>query len=258
MSMGKLKCVGVTGHYANDDAKKRALDVMKMLKKKGVKAEVDLGFSLGSGGKPLNDINCDLLLCFGGDGSILHAVRNHKREIPIMGINCGSKGHLTELHCNDFRKRLDDIVNAKFRLEKKTRLQVENFQKIPPALNEITLATAKAGMLMEYDLYINGKFVWKDSADGVIVATATGSTAYALSAGGSVVHDNAGVLTIVPLNSNDTGKRSLVVDEDATVELKNYSHEINCEVIVDGQIRVPVEAELRIKKAKPAIFARLD
>lgn len=255
--MQKLGCVGITGHYANDLAKKAALVAIKLLKKKGVKCEIDLGFSLGNHGVPINDFGCGLILCFGGDGSILHAVRNLKRNLPIMGVNCGSKGYLTEFDYKEFPKKVGEIVEGNFRKELRTRLCVENFKKIPLALNEITLAGAKSGIMMSYDLHIDGKFVWKDNGDGVIVATPTGSTAHALSAGGPEIYGNAKLLSVVPLNSNDRTKRPLVVGDNAVIKLNNYGDDTNCEVIVDGQIRVPVEAELIIKKAKPAVFARL-
>ncbi len=255
--MKEIRSIGITGHYANELAKKRAKEMVEEIKVLKLEHCIDRNFSIEKNGIGLNEFKCDLILCFGGDGTLLHTARNLEKDIPIMGVNCGDVGYITQIKFDELKKELPRIVKGEYEYEERTRLCVSNIPKIPLALNEYALVPSKNGTLMSYDIYIDGIHLYKDDGDGVIIATATGSTGRALSSGGPIIYDNTKVFSIVPTNSNDRTKRPMIVSEDSEIRLSNYAEDCNCEIVVDGQRRMAVESDLIIKKTKPMLFVRL-
>jgi NAD+ kinase len=161
--------------------------------------------------------HCNLLIVVGGDGSLLHAahtITNH--EIPVLGINRGRLGFLTDILPTELKK-IKSILEGEYRLEKRFLLSatVEHHGKIlgqGDALNEIALIPDSLPHMNEFEIYINDQFVCSQDSDGVIIATPTGSTAYALSGGGPILHPQLDAMVIVPMFPHTLSLRPIVIE----------------------------------------------
>ncbi len=207
-----------------------------------------------------DDIGCDILFTLGGDGTVLRMGKFcAQKNIPILGINIGTIGFLTEIAPEDIEKAVPLIKNGDYKMEKRSLIEFDNAGKTEIALNDIVINTIKATQLMLIDLYIDGQAVDRYYCDGYIVSTPTGSTAYSLSAGGAIVSPHAEVLALTPLNSHSLHSRPLVIADDETVTIKIYNgRKIN--VISDGDVVASgAFEEITIKKSqKYATFIRLE
>ncbi|MCD6368031.1 MAG: NAD(+)/NADH kinase [Candidatus Aenigmarchaeota archaeon] len=131
----------------------------------------------------LKNINCDILLVIGDDRTILDTFLELKKEVPVLGIGTGGSHFLAEIEAENFEPYLKRILKNKYWIEKRMRLKAKvNGKELPPALNEVVVSSSKPGVFLRYSLKINDQLVWRDSGDGVIISTPTGSTSYAMSA----------------------------------------------------------------------------
>lgn len=168
--------------------------------------------------------HCNLLIVIGGDGSLLnaaHAVVD--AEIPVLGINRGSLGFLTDVHPTELGK-IRDILEGKYTLEERFLLTSTTAldKKIlgqNDALNEVALIPDTIPHMIEFEIYINDKFVCSQDSDGLIVATPTGSTAYALSGGGPILHPELNAIVIVPMFPHSLSNRPIVVEGDSRIDI---------------------------------------
>ena len=170
--------------------------------------------------------NADLVIAIGGDGTLLSAARKYGfNGVPILGINLGTLGFLNDIAPKDLTSKLTEIIQGNFISDKRFFLAVEineeNLNEI--ALNEVTIHSKKISQLIEYELNIDGKFVFRQRADGMIISTPTGSTAYSLSGNGPIIHPKVGGITILPMFAHSLNTRPLVVDEDCFLELTIHS-----------------------------------
>lgn len=237
--------------------------VIKLMKKQGLQPllEENLARSMGFRGVKIGEMDCDIIICIGGDKTILKTVLSlNLNQIPILGLRYhGSLGFLTEADLSDFNLALKKISDGDFIVEDKMRIEcLMNGENIPPALNEIAMFNKVSATLIRYTLRINRELMWRDEADGVIVATPTGSTAYALSAGGSIISDECEVFDVVPVNSINQARRPLIVSNKNLISIEVEPP--NCEIIVDGQFRKTISNKtIFIKKAKKsAKFIKLS
>ncbi len=168
----------------------------------------------------------DLILVVGGDGSLLSAARLAAHlEVPVIGINRGRLGFLTDISPNALNEALNQVLSGHYQAETRFLLTLKTpHTSADPihntALNDIVLSRASGTHLIAFDVYIDQQFVSHYRADGLIIATPTGSTAYALSAGGPIMHPDLHALVIVPLFSHSLSSRPLVVDANVSVEIK--------------------------------------
>lgn len=201
---------------------------------------------------------CDLLIVVGGDGSLLnavHAVTN--QEIPILGINRGSLGFLTDIHPTELEK-IHCILQGKYTLEKRFLLTAKTqlHQKIigeQDALNEVALIPDVIPHMIEFEIYIDDEFVCSQDSDGLIIATPTGSTAYALSGGGPILHPDLDAIVIVPMFPHTLSNRPIVINGERRIDIiispKNItSPRLTCDG--QGYINVPSGAHISIQKKR--------
>lgn len=183
----------------------------------------------------------DLIVVVGGDGSLLAAARMAiKMDVPVIGINRGRLGFLTDISPQDIETHLGAVLSGKYSEERRfllhTRIVDEDkicFQG--DALNDVVLGRGIGTHLIEFDIYINEQFVSHYRSDGLIVSTPTGSTAYALSAGGPIMHPQLNAMVIVPMFSHSLSSRPLVIDGQASVELKiSKRNENDLQISCDG------------------------
>ncbi|MCD6414013.1 MAG: NAD(+)/NADH kinase [Candidatus Diapherotrites archaeon] len=200
----------------------------------------------------------DMVFVFGGDGTLLQVLQAMgENPIPVLGINCGELGFLMEVNYSNFKKFLPSILNGRYALEKRNRLILSG-KKPFYALNEFVVCPSKSATLVRYILRVNGEQIWRDSADGLVIATPTGSTAYALSAGGPVITHDSQVYEIVPNNSVNQARRAMIVPKDAVTEIEVMDCPGECNVIIDGKTRIKCKDHIKITTSdKPALFVRL-
>lgn len=254
--MKSIRKVAITGRVHKPEAVKTAKKVMSFLEKKGVHFEVDSFFPIGNKTRELNQIKADLVLCFGGDGSLLHTFHALKKNIPVLGINCGAKGKLMAIKKENVVSHLEKILKGNYVVEKRTRVEVlADGEKKASALNEAIIVPEKPGRLLKYHLIIEKEDLGPQADDGVIIATPTGSTAHALSAGGPEVSPSAEVFVIVRMNPLDLNRRPLVVNDHKHIKITNF-HTSPIEIVLDGQLSFKAQKEVLLRKGKQALLAR--
>jgi len=196
---------------------------------------------------------CDLVAVLGGDGTMLNAASQiGPASIPVAGINIGTLGFLTT--CTDAEVDIfaDAITSGKFTLIKRMQLKASVISENGTeshfrALNEITLARGQTGRLVSLDAWVDGELLNHYRADGLIVATTTGSTAYSLSAGGPLIAPKADVFVITPICPHSLSNRSLVVSDNSKVELAP-APDAECPMLftVDGREVININLHDRI------------
>ena len=184
----------------------------------------------------------DLVVVIGGDGSILSACRKiASSNVPLLGINLGRLGFLTDITPDEIEMRVAPVLAGEFKQTERFMLSTSitrNGRKIGAgtALNDVVLHPGMSVRMMEFELYVDGEFVYSQRSDGLIVATPTGSTAYALSAGGPLICPEIDAMVCVPLNPHTLSSRPIVLHGDSEIEIRvNSKHELHPSVTCDGQ-----------------------
>ena len=178
----------------------------------------------------------DLIISLGGDGTMLISAKEAIRgNIPVLAINMGSLGYLAEIKPQDAVKMLQDYENGNYKLEERSFLEVRYEDNIFYGLNELVITKGgHEAHLIQVEVYSNDIFVNKYRADGIIVATPTGSTAYSLSAGGSIVHPGLNALTITPLAPQSLTARPIIVNGCEVRSFKATSRDDAVHLNIDG------------------------
>jgi len=179
----------------------------------------------------------DLLIVFGGDGTLLSSARRFlDHETPILGINLGTVGFLTDVNIDNFESIIKDILSGEYETEDRSLVSATFLDKTLYGLNEIVIHSGSYAQLMRYRLTVDDKTVFEQRSDGLIVATPTGSTAYALSAGGPIIHPNLDVWTIIPMMPQSLSSRPFVISSNQKVEIKILSGPLeDAKICADGQ-----------------------
>ncbi len=192
--------------------------------------------------------NCDLVIVVGGDGSMLSAARIMATYgVPVIGINRGKLGFLTDIAPANVDDSLEAVLQGQFEITNRFMLSAHVFRGGKEigrgsGLNDVVLHPGQSARMLSYDLAIDNKEVYFDRADGLIIATPTGSTAYALSAGGPIMHPGLDAIALVPMNPHNLSSRPLVVGADAELAIvigEDYNSQpvISC----DGQVHIVCE-----------------
>lgn len=186
---------------------------------------------------------CDLVIVVGGDGSLLDAARALARSrTPVLGVNRGRLGFLTDISPYEVEARVGEVLDGKYFSEQRFLLDVlvtrdGHAVANGACLNDVVLHPGKATRMIEFELFIEGHFVYSQRSDGLIVATPTGSTAYSLSGGGPIMHPKLDALVLVPMFPHTLSSRPIVVDGNSEIKLvigeRNESYPV---VTCDGQI----------------------
>lgn len=209
----------------------------------------------------LEKLSEGLLLILGEDKDVLKALHHVKsRNVLIMGV---SKAENNSFLMETTLERLEDALRAflrnEYSVEYSSRLKaVADDAETPCALNELAVFPRKSATILEYSLYVNGEFVWRDIGDGLIVSTPIGSTAYALSTGGPIIHPHAKVVSIVPVNSLNLTRRPLVTPLESIIEIRDIASNSTCEVIVDGGYRIRTTGRILVKRGEDVGLIRLS
>jgi NAD+ kinase len=211
-------------------------------------------------------LNADLVVAFGGDGTLLDAagvVVRSGNDVPLMGINLGRLGFLTEVERADMTTALERALAGQGRIETRTMIEgrVDRAGTTVCArlsLNDIVVTRGALSRMIEMDVNVDGQFVCHVKADGLILATPTGSTAYNLSAGGPIVDPAVDALVLTPIAPHTLTHRPLVLPATARIELRPLiDPQSDLMVTFDGQHGVPLEADDRVRIERSPRVLRL-
>jgi NAD+ kinase len=205
----------------------------------------------------------DLLLVLGGDGTLLAAARvAAPRGIPILPINMGSLGFLTSFMLEELYPALDDILAGRLTISERVMLhaELERGDKIldkQTVLNEVVINKGALARMIELELSIDQQFVCRYRADGLIVASPTGSTAYSLSAGGPIVHPSVESFIITPICPHTLSDRPVVVGDTSVIEVKLSAGTESVFLTLDGQKGIPLQATDRVRVTRAQQLLKL-
>jgi len=202
----------------------------------------------------------DFMVSVGGDGTILRTIHKMADPVPILGINMGTLGFLVDVEPKDAIATLEHLLSG-FEVDLRSRLKVVlNEKSLPPATNEVALLTASPAKMIEFEIIVDGSLMEDFRADGVIIATSTGSTAYAMSAGGPIVDPRVDAIVLVPMAPFKLSSRPWVIPGGSVIEVKLKLPMKEALVVVDGQstTTISVNDTVVISKAEtPARFVKV-
>ncbi len=194
---------------------------------------------------------CDLILVVGGDGTFLHAARIlAEHDVALVGINLGRLGFLVDILPDEIEPRLEQILSGTYDADTRILLDARMGEQSVPerALNDVVVHKWNSIRMIEFETYIDGQFVNAQRSDGLIVATPTGSTAYALSGGGPLLHPRLDALLLVPICPHTLSNRPLVISGGSRIEIRICNLEPEqVRLTCDGQVDLPLESGATIK-----------
>lgn len=205
----------------------------------------------------------DILLVLGGDGTLLAAARvAAPRRIPILPINMGSLGFLTSFTVEELYPALEETLAGRSSMSERVMLQVELLRgatvlDLQHVLNDAVINKSTLARMIELELFIDDDFVCRYRADGLVVATPTGSTAYSLSAGGPIVHPSVEAFVITPICPHTLTDRPVVVRDSSSIEVKLAENSESVFLTLDGQKGIPMQSEDRIRITRSPQFLKL-
>jgi len=253
--------VGIITNTSKSHAKSATRKVISYLNKKNIKWKVDSSTAkyvkLEENGLPLQQLYkiIDWLIVIGGDGTILQAACGAiKYKLPLLGVNPGkSFGFMADTLVKDFSETLEDICTNNFQILERSTLQsffiTEKEKKIelPCALNDVNFLHGTHAKLITLEVYINDKFLATISADGLILATATGSTAHSMSAGGPILFPTTDAMVLNPVCPHTLSIRPVIVPRGYTLEVKNISQDRSVQMAVDGNLMRELLPQEKVK-----------
>ncbi|HUK51417.1 MAG TPA: NAD(+)/NADH kinase [Terriglobales bacterium] len=250
--------VGLISRLDEPKAIEVASTLAKQLRKKGISvmAEVELAKRgrLG-GGLELSDLKADLMVTVGGDGTVLKtAMTIPGQETPILAVNMGRRGYLTEVEPDKASRAVELFMKGKYALEKRAKLAIHmNGARVVDALNELVVSSGSPSKMLELSLGVDSQPLLQFRGDGVIISTATGSTAYALSAGGPIVDSSVDAFVVTFICPLDF-VRPTVVSMDRTLSLGLISPRLKALVVADGRYQRELTQDVKLQIAKSKHF----
>lgn len=261
--MLRFRTIGLIAKTDDDGQVAQTLDLIRrFLLDKGLNVVLDPSARCVLGSRASDrdgtiDSECDLAIVVGGDGTLLTAARALAAAgVPIIGVNLGRLGFLVDVSPDVVLERLEEILAGEFREERRFLIRAEivrNGRLIQSAvaLNDVVMRIKNVVRMIEFETWIDGAFVNIQRADGMVLSTPTGSTAYALSGGGPILHPSLAALLLLPICPHTLSSRPIVVDATSRVEIRICSgiREMG-QVVSDGQSNIDVAAGdiLRIER----------
>jgi NAD+ kinase len=248
--MRDIKAVGVISKPNAPQAAAVVAQVLEILAEHQVEVRMDqvTAAYVGTGGLPREDVpeGCDLLVVLGGDGTLLAAARILRgRAMPVFPVNLGGLGFLTAITTDQIRPELERAFRGEHRIGARRMLRCdlrrgEELIARHDALNDVVLTKASIARMIDLDAYVDGNFVAAYKADGLILCTPTGSTAYSLSAGGPIIFPRVAALSLTPICPHTLTNRPVIVPDTSVIEVVNRAGEADAYLTIDGQIGEPL------------------
>ncbi len=262
----RTKTIGLIAHTEKADVARLARDVIREFKERSLAVIVEnetAKIAKQKAGGSIAQVaqHSDLIVVLGGDGTILNVVAVAGKNLkPIFGINVGSLGFLTCVNSSAYREAVEAIVSGRISYSKRALLSVElrtskRVLSTVHALNDAVISRGDLSRLIRLNAKVNGEALTEFNADGLIIATPTGSTAYSLSAGGPILSPESGVFVITPICPHVLTNRSVIVSDSSVIEISPGSTEYPTFLSVDGRepVRLPPRAQIAIRQAKATL-----
>lgn len=259
----EFKTVGLIAKTQHAGAQQTLQSLYDFLQKKGLKVIVDQRVAKQLPSKNIKrdtlvgiGKSCDLAIVIGGDGYMLGAARVLSRfDIAVIGVNRGNLGFLTDLDPENFEIPLSEVLAGKYLVEKRFLLEAQvhshgHMKSSNTAVNEAVLHPDKIAHMIEFEVYVDDNFMLSQRADGLIISTPTGSTAYSLSGGGPILTPNLDAMSLLPMFPHTLNSRPIVIDANSVVRLKIAEHntsemQISCDSHVNLSVLPGDEVILR-------------
>jgi NAD+ kinase len=259
----KIKKVGIVANTEKEKLPQYARSLISWLEEKGMEvfAEAAIGAKMGiSGGYTWENLarKTQLIIVLGGDGTMLRAARHlAKYDVLIVGINMGSFGYLTEVNFNEMYSALEFILAGNYATERRMMLDVtishgKTIINAGTVLNDVVINRGNLSRIVELETAINDQYLTTYKADGLIISTPTGSTAYSLSAGGPIVYPEKDLIIINPICPHTLTNRPIIIPQDSTLRVTMWSKEKGATLTMDGQesFRIWSGDVINVKKSK--------
>jgi len=209
----------------------------------------------------IDEMDADIIIAIGGDGTILRTQSLlGDKKIPVFGINMGTVGFLTEINPEETFHALKEVLAGNYFVEERTRLKVWHNRDLAPALNEVVILTKKPAKMLHIEVKVDDEVVEELRADGLIVATPSGSTAYSMSAGGPIVDPKVDAFIIVPICPFKLGSRPTVVSGESIIQVRLLREGKKAVAVIDGQYEEEINYMEKVvfqKSKEYAYFVRL-
>ncbi|MDE2196391.1 MAG: NAD(+) kinase [Gammaproteobacteria bacterium] len=257
----RFSSIGLMGREHDPQVTQTLASLAAHLQSAGVTVLVDAALAPLPGLVTVKAVNqeqlcslAELVIVVGGDGTLLkaaHAIT--ARQVPLVGINLGRLGFLADIPPAAMLDDISAILRGDYQQEQRQLLDAVILRgtlitRCSAALNDVVVQKADGGRLIEFETHVDGHFVCAHHADGIIIATATGSTAYALSGGGSILHPALDAVTLVPICPHALGDRPIVVKSDSRIEIViNNTHGGRAQITCDGQQSRMLDAGDRVR-----------
>lgn len=258
--------VGVIGFLENDLVADTVDKLSGFLEQSGRTVLVEEGTNGRSGKHTATrdeiGAQCDLVIVVGGDGSMLHAARDLvDYDLPLLGVNRGRLGFLTDILPSELEERVSEVLRGNYVISRRFMLDAKLYRGEELvgegiALNDVVLQPRNSIRMIEFSLNIDEQYVYTQRSDGLIISTPTGSTAYALSGGGPIVHPSINAINLVPINPHTLSNRPIVVDGDSQLEVTIELHNsVLPQIVCDGQTYLTAERgdRLLVKKKQQMV-----
>jgi NAD+ kinase len=259
----KINSVGIVVKPNHNEARVTASELSAWLAKNGISMA---GEPVAAGEARRQDdklANADLIVVLGGDGTMISASRMiGDAETPVLGVNHGSLGYLTDFRIEEMFPALESIITGEYEVDRRVMLDAELLRKGKcvaggRVLNDVVINKAALARIIDIDVNLDGLFVNKFRADGLIVATPTGSTAYNLSAGGPIIYPSMNAVVLTPICPFTLTNRPLVVPDTAEIELTLLNENEGVILSLDGQTGFPMKAGDRVLISKSRVTFNL-
>jgi len=259
----RAKKIGIVSRFDNQEALDMVRDIMRAFEDK-----VDIVLSPGTAHhldiddrcmpvEDMRDAGVELIVSVGGDGTVLRSISKMEDPLPTLGINLGTLGFLVDVQPEDALTAINDVLKG-FTYTERSRLGVYlNGRALLPATNEVVLITARPAKILTFRVSVDDSMIEELRADGVVFATPTGSTAYAMSAGGPIVDPRVDASLIVPLAPFKLSARPWVVPASSKISVEMAIPEKEAAIVIDGQHSYNIKASDRVvltKAQNPARF----
>jgi NAD+ kinase len=254
-----MRNIGISAKVTSPAAVQYAKHVAEDLTRRGLSVCFDDQTAAALGGSPRCFVrpelgkHVDLLITFGGDGTLLSMARHAPPDVPVLGVNMGTLGFLTEVRVEEFPEMLERVLAGDYHVEPRVTFDVTvngpgRGDRRYRALNDAAINKSALARIIEMRVTVAGLFVSSFRADGLIVATPTGSTAYNLSAGGPIIYPTMGAVVITPICPHMLSNRPLVLPDELDIEIGIASPSEDQEIYLtlDGQEGFPINEADRV------------